>query len=203
MTGIMDEHESMALREPDHAAIGSQDLGKQPFEAEFPCTPHKKGHEAMRYLGSMPLIRDQYGQLAGFLVGADYKRGRGDLDVDTILLGNGDEATTSCGVRIAGPDQVVPGKLRVPPPEAEIPRAHRKPFQILRHAIHVVVSDRPYVNQMPCFCRPALAYMGRERRRQCGIMHVLGWLMDVSAGFYRVPRASERILHQRMVATRK
>jgi hypothetical protein len=29
MLGIMDELESMSLCEPDHAAIGSQDVGKQ------------------------------------------------------------------------------------------------------------------------------------------------------------------------------
>ncbi len=38
----MDELESMSLCKPDHAAVGSKDVGEQSFETELPRTPHKK-----------------------------------------------------------------------------------------------------------------------------------------------------------------
>jgi hypothetical protein len=194
MPGIMEEFESMPLREPDHAAVGSKDLGEQSFETELPRTPDQKRHESMRYAGSMPLIGNQNGQFAAFLVSPDNKCSRGDLNFDAILLGDRDEAAASRRIRIAGPDQIFSGEPRIQTPEAEIPGADRKPVQIGGHTIHVMLSDRSDTNEMACMCRPALAYIGRERCGHCGVMHVFAGLMEVSAGFYRGRLTSERTL---------
>jgi hypothetical protein len=203
MPGIMDEFESMPLREPDHAAVGSKDLGEQSFETELPRTPDQKRHESMRYAGSMPLIRDENCYLATFPVVADHEGRRGNLNFDAILLGDGDEAAASRRIRIASPDQIFTGEPRIPTPEAEIPRADRKPVQIRCNTIHVALSDRSDTNEMACMCRPALAYIGRERCGHCDVMHVFARLRDFSAGFYRVPLASGRTIHNRVEMTER
>lgn len=203
MPRIMDKLESMPLREPDHAAVGSQYLGEQAFEAELSCSLDKERNKSMRYPGSLPLIGDENCYLATFPVGADHEGRRGNLNFDAILFGDGDEAATSCRVRIAGSDQIFTGEMHIPVSEAEIPGADRKPVEIRRHAIHVVLGDRSDMNQMSCMSRPALAYIGRGRYGHCGVGHVIARLMGLSVGFYRVPHAGGKAFHSRMAMTKK
>ncbi len=157
----------------------------------------------MCHPGAMPLIGDEYGHLATFPVSPDYKSSRGNLNFDAILLGHGDEAAASRRVRIARPDQIITGELRIPTSETEIPCARRKPFEIRGHAIYIVLGDRSDMNQVTRLCGPAIVCRGQDRRRHCGIKYVSGRLMDLSAGFYRVPRASERTCHHQVVVSGK
>jgi hypothetical protein len=144
----------------------------------------------MRYPGPLPLVGDKNRQLAAFPAVPDHERCRGNLNFHALLFGDSDEAATFCRIRIANPDQIITGELGIPTPEAKISCADREPVKIGCHAIHVMLSDRPYADQLPGLRGPAMVDI--DRFRHCGSMHIFARRMDLSAKFYKLCRRSNK-----------